>query len=134
MDEEAKDVLVNIASNISLRYALQLITTSAIVASNRRSSTVEAIDIRFVQSRFSDVNASSNLLDSMEKYWMQDYSSSTIDDEDEEAEETTTSHTDAPASSSIQTVTTTVTTTTAPPPTTSSKPKQTIVEMDLDED
>lgn len=40
MDEEAKELLVNIALETSLRYAIQLITTSNIVAMKKKKSIV----------------------------------------------------------------------------------------------
>ena len=45
MDEEAKDLLVQIAQDTSLRYAIQLITTSYIVAKKNKRSEVTLKDL-----------------------------------------------------------------------------------------
>lgn len=63
MAEEASDLLVDIAEQTSLRYAIQLITTSNIVASRRKSAKVEVVDLRTVFSLFVDVGRSKAFLE-----------------------------------------------------------------------
>lgn len=62
MDEEAQELLVGIAEQTSLRYAIQLITTSHIVAQKRRAARVEVVDLRTVFSLFVDVKRSIEFL------------------------------------------------------------------------
>ena len=54
----------------SLRYAIQLITTSNIVAIQRKSSLVEMKDIRRVYSMFVDVKRSIEYLNEQQELYM----------------------------------------------------------------
>lgn len=50
MTDDAKELLTSIGIETSLRYAIQLITTSALVAAKRKSQEVETEDIRKVST------------------------------------------------------------------------------------
>lgn len=52
MSDEAKELLTEIGMETSLRYAIQLITTSSLVARRRKAQEVEAVDIRKVNFEF----------------------------------------------------------------------------------
>jgi len=54
----------------SLRYAIQLITTSNIVAIQRKSSQVEVQDIRRVYSMFVDVKRSIEYLNEQQELYL----------------------------------------------------------------
>lgn len=58
LTEDAKELLTKIAEETSLRYAIQLITTSSLVAAKRKSKEVDVEDVRRVYSMFMDVNRS----------------------------------------------------------------------------
>ena len=58
LTEDAKELLTKIAEETTLRYAIQLITTSALVAAKRKSKEVDVEDVRRVYSMFMDVNRS----------------------------------------------------------------------------
>jgi RuvB-like protein 2 len=58
MTEDAKELLTKIAEETSLRYAIQLITTSSLVAIKRQSKEVDVEDVRKVYSMFMDVKRS----------------------------------------------------------------------------
>ena len=62
MTEEAMDLLTSIGVETSLRYAIQLITTSSLVAAKRKSQEVDVVDVRRVYSMFMDVKRSSQYL------------------------------------------------------------------------
>jgi RuvB-like protein 2 len=62
MDEEALDVLTRIGSETSLRYSLQLITTSNLAAKKRKSDRVQVQDIRRCYSLFVDEKRSTQYL------------------------------------------------------------------------
>ena len=70
MDDEAKELLVSIACDTSLRYAIQLITTSNIVAMKRKSNEVGVEDLRKVFSMFTDVKRSIEYLNEQEQLYM----------------------------------------------------------------
>ena len=70
LDEDARELLVSIAQETSLRYAIQLITTSNIVATKRRSNTVEVQDLRRVYSLFSDLKRSIEYLNEQQELYM----------------------------------------------------------------
>ena len=63
MDEDAKELLVSISQETSLRYAIQLITTSHIVSMKRKKNIVDKNDLRKVYKMFSDVKRSQKYLD-----------------------------------------------------------------------
>ena len=70
MTEEAKELLVQIAVDTSLRYAIQLITTSNIVATKRKSNQVDVEDIRRVYSLFADVKRSIDYLNEQQQLYL----------------------------------------------------------------
>jgi len=63
--EEALDELTRIGAERSLRYAIQLLEPSLIIASRRGSTKIEVQDVREAQRLFSDVKKS---LETIEKY------------------------------------------------------------------
>ena len=69
MTEYAKELLTKIAEETTLRYAIQLITTSSLVAAKRKSKEVDVEDVRKVYSMFMDVKRSTQYL----KEHQQDY-------------------------------------------------------------
>ena len=70
MDDEAKELLVQIAEETSLRYAIQLITTSNIAAAKRKANAVEVEDLRRVYSMFTDVKRSIEYLNEQQTLYM----------------------------------------------------------------
>lgn len=70
ISEDGQELLVQIAMETSLRYAIQLITTSNIVAIQRKSSLVEMKDIRRVYSMFVDVKRSIEYLNEQQELYM----------------------------------------------------------------
>ena len=70
MNEDAKELLVSIASSTSLRYAIQLITVSSIHSLRRKAAQVEVQDIRKVFSLFVDVKRSTEYLEEQGQLYM----------------------------------------------------------------
>jgi RuvB-like protein 2 len=77
MTEEAKELLTEIGMKTSLRYAIQLITTSSLVAKKRKSQEVDVEDIRKVArcltkvySMFVDVKRSTQYLQEHQDQYM----------------------------------------------------------------
>ncbi|EGR27030.1 hypothetical protein IMG5_202680 [Ichthyophthirius multifiliis] len=62
MTEEAKEALTTIGNETTLRYSIQLITTSSLVAAKRKSQEVDIVDIRKVYSMFMDLKRSTEYL------------------------------------------------------------------------
>jgi len=62
MTDDAKDLLTRIAMETSLRYAIHMISTAALVAAKRKSAEVDVPDIRRVYSLFVDVKRSTQFL------------------------------------------------------------------------
>ena len=62
MTEEALEFLTQIGVDTTLRYAIQLITTSSLLASKRKSGEVDLPDIRRAFSMFLDLKRSSEYL------------------------------------------------------------------------
>jgi RuvB-like protein 2 len=62
MTEEALEFLTTIGTETTLRYAIQLITTSSLLAAKRKVSEVDLVDIRRAYSMFLDVKRSSDYL------------------------------------------------------------------------
>lgn len=62
IQDKSKKLLTKIGIQASLRYAIQLITASALVAKKRKSSEVEMQDIKKVYNLFVDVKRSSDFL------------------------------------------------------------------------
>ena len=70
MSEEALELLTNIGTETSLRYAIQLITTSALVATKRKASQVTLEDVRRVYSLFIDLKRSTQYLKEYQDEYM----------------------------------------------------------------
>ena len=70
MTEEAKELLTSIGVQTSLRYAIQLITTSALVAKRRKATEVDVEDIRKVYSMFVDVKRSTQYLQEQQDLYL----------------------------------------------------------------
>jgi len=70
MTDDAKEILTNLGMEHSLRYAIQLITTSSLVAAKRKSEQVDVVDIRKVYQMFVDVKRSIQYLKEYEKEFM----------------------------------------------------------------
>lgn len=62
MDEDAQELLVQIAQETSLRYSIQLITTSYIDAQKKKKSVVGVEELRKVYTLFADVKRSMEYL------------------------------------------------------------------------
>ncbi|KAK3928435.1 RuvB-like 2 [Frankliniella fusca] len=62
MSDDALTVLTRIAGETSLRYAIQLITTSGLVSRKRKSNEIQVDDIKRVYSLFLDENRSMQFL------------------------------------------------------------------------
>lgn len=62
MTEEALDFLTEIGESTTLRYAIQLITTSSLLAAKRKSSEVDMQDIKRAYTMFLDVRRSTDYL------------------------------------------------------------------------
>ena len=62
MSEDAKDLLTKIGSETSLRYAIQLISASALVANKRKSAKVETDDVSKAYNLFIDVKRSTKFM------------------------------------------------------------------------
>lgn len=64
------EFLTQIGVDTTLRYAIQLITTSSLLAAKRKSSDVDLVDIRRAYSMFMDVKRSSEYLRDHQKEYM----------------------------------------------------------------
>lgn len=64
VSSEAMDKLTEFGSDISLRYAIQLITTSNLIARKRKSSIVELVDVERAYGLFLDESRSCAVSDS----------------------------------------------------------------------
>lgn len=62
--------MTDIGMNTSLRYAIQMITTSSLLAMRRKSTEVDLVDIRRAYSMFLDVRRSSEYLKDHQKEYM----------------------------------------------------------------
>lgn len=67
MTEEALIFLTEIGMDTTLRYSIQLITTSSLLAAKRKSTEVDVLDIRRAYSMFLDVKRSSDYLKDHQK-------------------------------------------------------------------
>eukprot|EP01097_Dermamoeba_algensis_P005236 TRINITY_DN3324_c0_g2_i1.p1 TRINITY_DN3324_c0_g2~~TRINITY_DN3324_c0_g2_i1.p1 ORF type:complete len:479 (+),score=68.21 TRINITY_DN3324_c0_g2_i1:25-1461(+) len=76
MSEPARVLLTEVAKTTSLRYAIQLITASALVCSKRKGTSVGIEDVKRVYELFIDVNRSRGFL---QEYQDQYISSSDMD-------------------------------------------------------
>jgi RuvB-like protein 2 len=70
MTDEAKELLTKIATESTLRYAIQLITTSHLCALKRKAHEVDVQDIRKVYQLFVDVKRSTQFLMEYESEFM----------------------------------------------------------------
>lgn len=64
------DLLTRIAKETSLRYAMHMIMTAALVCKQRKGAEVEVVDIRRVYSLFSDLRRSTQYLIEFNKSFM----------------------------------------------------------------
>ena len=62
--------MTEIGMNTSLRYAIQMITTSSLLAMRCKSTEVDLVDIRRAYSMFLDVRRSSEYLKDHQKEYM----------------------------------------------------------------
>lgn len=75
LTEEAMELLTNIGTDTSLRYAIQLITTSSLIAQKRKAGEVDIPDIRKAYSLFIDLKRSTQFLkDYQDEYMFSDQS------------------------------------------------------------
>ena len=70
LNDEARDLLISIAEDTSLRYSMQLITTANIVSTRRKASQVEMEDVRRVYSLFPDLRRSSDYLNEQQNLYL----------------------------------------------------------------
>ena len=70
IDSPAKNLLSKIAQQTSLRYAIHVISSSSLVASQRKSKQVEVSDIKRVYSLFSDVKRSVQFLNEYQQQFL----------------------------------------------------------------
>jgi RuvB-like protein 2 len=70
LSEEALDFLTEIGAQTTLRYSIQLITTSSLLAAKRKASEVDLVDIRRAYSMFLDVKRSSDYLRDHQKEYL----------------------------------------------------------------
>lgn len=78
LNEEAMTELTSIAEKSSLRYAIQLITTSSIVATRRKNKQVAIDDVRHAYRLFLDEKRSSQFLQEHESHFKMDISAISI--------------------------------------------------------
>lgn len=78
LDEEAMAELTKIAEKSSLRYAIQLITTSSIIATRRKNKQVTIDDVKHAYKLFLDEKRSSQFLQEHESYFKMDISAISI--------------------------------------------------------
>jgi len=79
LEDEAMTELTKIAERTSLRYAIQLITTSSLIASKRRNSKkVNINDVKHAYRLFIDEKRSSKFLEEFETYFNVDFSQISI--------------------------------------------------------
>lgn len=62
--------MTQIGVDTTLRYAIQLITTSSLLATKRKASQVDLVDIRRAYSMFLDVKRSSEYLKDHQKEYL----------------------------------------------------------------
>lgn len=70
LTDKAQQLLTKIAETTSLRYAIQIITASALVAQKRRATEVDMEDIRKVYTLFVDVKRSTQFLAEYQDHFM----------------------------------------------------------------
>lgn len=70
MTEDALEFLTQIGVDTTLRYSIQLITTSSLLATKRKANEVDLVDIRRAYSMFLDVKRSSEYLKDHQKEYL----------------------------------------------------------------
>lgn len=80
LDEDAMILLTRISFETSLRYGMQLITASNVVAMQRKSPVVTVIDVRKVYSIFLDEKRSSEFLDQFQEQFLFHRTEKTVSD------------------------------------------------------
>jgi len=84
MTSTAKDVLVTISKNTTLRYALQLISVSNLVAIRRKASQVDVEDVKSMYGLFVDVKRSQKFVQQYEEKFVFNERGEDEGDEEEE--------------------------------------------------
>lgn len=85
MGDEAMDLLTRIAQETTLRYAIQLIMTSALVCAKRKGTEVEVADITKCYGLFVDVRRSTQfLMEYNAEYMFNEFSNKADDEEDDD--------------------------------------------------
>jgi RuvB-like protein 2 len=85
MADEAMDLLTRIAQETTLRYAIQLIMTSALVCAKRKGTEVEVADITKCYGLFVDVRRSTQfLMEYNAEYMFNEFSNKGEEEEEEE--------------------------------------------------
>jgi RuvB-like protein 2 len=88
MSKDAMDLLTKISMETSLRYAIQMITVSALCCVQRKGSEVGIEDIKRVYGLFVDVKRSTQFLMEYQKDFMfNDFDHDDEDDDEDESEE-----------------------------------------------
>lgn len=70
MHPDAMQILAKMSTQTSLRYAIQLITTSSLIARRRKSPEVTVADVKKVYELFLDENRSTRILNDFQKEYM----------------------------------------------------------------
>lgn len=78
LEDDAMDKLTSIAEQTSLRYAIQLITTSSLIASRCKENKVRVKDIESAYRLFLDEKRSSKFLEEYETHFKIDFSTISI--------------------------------------------------------
>jgi len=88
MSDEALELLTRIGMETSLRYAMQMVISSSLVAEKRKSAEVELEDIKRVYTLFVDVKRSTQfLMEYQNEFMYNELGDSSDDDDDGDDEE-----------------------------------------------
>merc|ERR1711871_1056119 len=87
MSSDALDLLTKVGSETSLRYAIQMITVSALCCMKRKGGEIDIEDIKRVYSLFCDVKRSTQFLMEYQKDFMFNELDEGDEDEDEAQED-----------------------------------------------
>ena len=79
MTEDALDILTKIGTETSLRYAIQLITMSYLVAKRRKATQVDVEDIQRVYTMFLDEKRSVQYLKEYQDQYLQNEQTEVMD-------------------------------------------------------